>query len=60
MAGGNDGAVVKPGDASGSLLVQKVKGTQTIGVQMPYGKSPLPAADIQKISDWVAQGAQNN
>lgn len=59
-AGGNDGVVVKPGDASGSLLVQKIKGTQSIGVRMPYGRSPLPADQIQRISDWVAQGAKNN
>jgi len=60
MAGGKDGAVVKAGDADSSLLVQKVKGTQTIGARMPRGGAPLAAADIQKIADWVAQGAKDN
>ena len=60
MKGGKDGAVVKAGDANGSLLVQKVKGTQTIGVRMPRGGAPLADAQIQKISDWVAQGAKDN
>ena len=60
MKGGKDGAVVKPGDADGSLLVQKVKGTQTIGARMPRGGSPLPDDQIKKISDWVAQGAKDN
>jgi len=60
MKGGKDGAVVKPGDPDGSLLVQKVKGTQTIGARMPRGGAPLPDAQIQRISDWVAQGAKDN
>jgi mono/diheme cytochrome c family protein len=60
IKGGKDGAVVKPGDADGSLLVQKVKGTQTIGARMPFSRAPLPDADIQKIASWVAQGAKDN
>ncbi len=60
MKGGRNGQDVKPGDADGSLLVQKVKGTQTIGGRMPRGGGPLPDADIKKISDWVAQGAKDN
>lgn len=60
MAGGKDGAVIKPGDADGSLLVQKVKGTQTIGARMPRGGPPLPADQIQAIATWVAQGAKDN
>lgn len=60
MAGGQDGVVVKAGDPNGSLLVQKIKGTQTIGARMPYNKPPLPDDQIQKISDWVAQGAKDN
>lgn len=60
LAGGKDGAVVKPGDADGSLLVQKVKGTQTIGARMPRGGPPLPDDQIQTIATWVAQGAKDN
>ena len=60
MAGGKDGAVIKPGDPDNSLLVQKIKGTQTIGVRMPYHRDPLPDAKIQQISDWVTQGAKDD
>jgi serine/threonine-protein kinase len=60
MKGGKDGAVVKPGDPNGSLIVQKVKGTQTIGARMPFGGPPLSNNDVQKIVDWISQGAKDN
>jgi mono/diheme cytochrome c family protein len=60
MKGGKDGAVVKAGDADGSLLIQKVKGTQTIGARMPRGGAPLADDKIKVLSDWVAQGAKDN
>ena len=37
MKTGDHGPVVKPGDASGSLLMQKLLGTQTVGNVMPPG-----------------------
>ena len=50
---------VKPGDSANSYLVLKLKGTATIGLQMPY-PTPLDASAIKAITDWIDQGAQNN
>lgn len=50
---------VQPGDASVSVLYKRVGGT-VCGERMPRGGNPLSAADIQKIADWINQGAQNN
>ncbi len=58
MSGGQSGAVVVPGDPNGSLLLQRINGNVT--PQMPLGGNPLPASDIQLISDWIAEGALNN
>ncbi len=56
MKTGDHGPVVKPGDASGSLLAQKLLGTQTVGNIMPPG-GKLSDADIHIILDWIAGGA---
>jgi mono/diheme cytochrome c family protein len=56
MNSGDHAPVVIPGDAEGSLLVQKLLGTQAEGTIMPpAGK--LPDDEIQIIIDWVAGGA---
>jgi mono/diheme cytochrome c family protein len=53
---GDHAPVVKPGDAKGSLLAQKILGTQTVGsIMPPSGK--LTDAEIQVILDWIAAGA---
>lgn len=51
---------VLPGDPGASLLVQAVEGTSTSVPQMPFGRTPLPAADIQAIRDWIQAGANND
>jgi mono/diheme cytochrome c family protein len=57
MTTGTHGPVVKPGDATNSLLVQKLQGTQPTGSLMPpTGK--LSDAEIQIIIDWINAGAQ--
>ncbi len=56
---GTNGPVVVPGDAKGSLLAQKVFGTQLEGDVMPPG-GLMPEDDIQLILDWIAGGAPNN
>lgn len=56
---GDHGPAVIPGDATGSLLAQKVLGTQTVGGSMPPGGA-LAQADIQLLVDWIAAGAPNN
>lgn len=55
MAGSDHGAVIVPGDASRSLLVQQlVKG------KMPKRGPKLTPVQIQTISDWIDAGAPNN
>jgi mono/diheme cytochrome c family protein len=56
MKTGDHGPVVKPGNASGSLLIEKLLGTQTVGNVMPPG-GKLSDADIQIIQDWISGGA---
>jgi mono/diheme cytochrome c family protein len=59
MTTGDNAPVVIPGDAEGSLLGQKLMGTQTEGAIMPpSGK--LPAEEIQVILDWIDGGAPDN
>lgn len=55
MAGGLDGAVILPGDADGSLLVQLVSTGS-----MPRNASRLSDADQQTIRDWINAGALDN
>ena len=55
MAGATDGAVIVPGDASGSTLVRLI----TNGA-MPKNSSPLSAEQIKLISDWISAGALDN
>jgi hypothetical protein len=49
---------VVPDDANNSVLYKKVAGT-ACGMQMPQGGN-LTVSDINKIRDWINQGANNN
>lgn len=55
MAGGESGAVIVPGDAANSLLVQLIT-----ELKMPKRGPKLTPPQIQLITDWVNQGALNN
>jgi len=55
MAGSNNGFVVTPGNAADSLLVELVA-TQ----KMPKRGPKLTPPQVQLITEWVNQGAQNN
>jgi mono/diheme cytochrome c family protein len=59
MESGDNGPVVNPGDPEGSLLGQKLLGTQTIGGEMPPG-GQLPQDEVKTILDWISAGAQDN
>jgi hypothetical protein len=59
IGGGDHGPAVIPGDLEGSLLAQKLLGTQTEGAVMPPG-GKLPQSQIQLILDWIAAGAPDN
>ncbi|MDD8018497.1 MAG: hypothetical protein PHP42_09010 [Bacteroidota bacterium] len=55
------GPVVTPGNASTSILVKKLRtATLPFGSRMPYGGGEVSANDLQKITDWINQGAHNN
>jgi hypothetical protein len=55
MAGSSNGAVIVPGDPAGSKLIQYVQTGR-----MPKGGGPLPAGEIQTLTNWVQAGAPNN
>lgn len=59
MNSGDHKPVIIPGNADGSLLIQKVRQQQTIGMEMPPG-APLSADEIDLLVRWVAAGATNN
>jgi hypothetical protein len=48
---------VIPGDPSGSFLIHKLEGTQTLGDRMPQGGPYLPQSTIDVIRQWIADGA---
>jgi mono/diheme cytochrome c family protein len=56
MTSGDHGPVVIPGDATNSLLAQKLQGTAKIGGVMPPD-GELPDQTIKIILDWIAAGA---
>ncbi len=55
MKGGQDGAVIDPGNAATSLLVKQIQSGK-----MPKRGQKLPQAQIDLISKWVSEGAKNN
>ena len=56
MNGSDSGQLLKPGDAMGSLLVQKLRGTA--GNRMPAGRPALDEATIAKFEKWISAGAR--
>ena len=50
-------ALVEPGDADGSYLINKLEGTQVVGGQMPLGGAPIEQAIIDGIRRWIDEGA---
>ena len=51
--------VVIANNANGSFLIKKLTGDATAGTRMPVGGA-LSDSDIQKVKDWINQGATNN
>jgi hypothetical protein len=52
LAGGDSGPAAVPENIDGSLLIEAVRYR---GLEMPP-QAKLPAADIQKLEQWIAQG----
>jgi hypothetical protein len=51
---------VEPGDPDNSYLIDKLEGTQTVGSQMPQGGPFLEQETIDRIRQWITDGAENN
>lgn len=54
LTGGENGAAIVPGDAEGSLLVAKISGEKP---SMPPAGDPLAADEVERIRQWIADGA---
>jgi hypothetical protein len=53
--------VVVPGEPCNSVIVQKIGRTPPFGSRMPFNGPPyFTGPEIQLVSDWIAEGAQNN
>jgi len=50
---------VVPNDPTNSVLYRKIAGTG-FGGRMPEGPNPLPQVLIDKVRNWILQGALNN
>ena len=51
---------VEPGDPSASLIYQKISGTQSCGVRMPFNNPVYfdsHASELQTIQQWISEGA---
>jgi cytochrome c len=57
MTGGSSGQVVIPGDPEQSL-VKRLEGTVT--PRMPLDLPPLTTPEIDRIKQWILEGALNN
>ena len=55
LQGSFKGAVIVPGDAANSFLIQQV-----VNGKMPKLGQKLTAEQIQVLTDWVNAGAENN
>ena len=56
LDGGKDGAVVRPGRSSSSMMIERVKGT--VGDRMPLDELPLSDGQIALLQRWIDQGAR--
>jgi hypothetical protein len=56
--------LVIPGDSAGSFLVRVMSTDIAVRggypYRMPLTELPMPAAVVQTIKNWIAQGANNN
>jgi len=58
MTGGTSGLVVVAGDPDQSLLIRRLEGTLT--PTMPLNAPPLTTSEIDRIKQWILEGALNN
>jgi len=60
LQGGNHGPAVTPGNADGSLIIQKLSANPPFGSRMPQGGPYLTDSAVQKLKEWINQGAPDN
>lgn len=48
---------VRPGNASQSLFIDKIRNRNSVSTQMPLGAEPLDEADIAALEAWINDGA---
>jgi len=58
--GGQSPARIVPFDLDNSIIYQRITNTGRFGSLMPYGGPPLPAGEIDKIRQWILEGALDN
>ncbi|MGJ8696257.1 MAG: PSD1 and planctomycete cytochrome C domain-containing protein [Verrucomicrobiaceae bacterium] len=59
LKGGDSGSAITPGDASNSLLIQRVTTTDPDDHMPPLGKKdPLTPEQISILTDWINEGAE--
>ena len=58
LLGGLSGAAVIPGSPDNSLLIHRLEGT--IGPRMPTDGPPLTQPEIDRIKQWILEGAKDN
>src|SRR5687767_358886 len=56
LDGGKDGAVIRPGNSSTSLITHRLTGQ--VGDRMPLDELPLSDAELAIIKQWIDQGAR--
>ena len=56
LEGGRSGAAIRPGDAAGSLLMQRLTGQ--VGPPMPLNMPALSAGEITIVRLWIDEGAR--
>jgi hypothetical protein len=56
VKGGSSGAIVRPGDAGGSSLLQRISSVDE-SERMPPEGEPLKPDEIAAIKTWIAEGA---
>jgi WD40 repeat protein/mono/diheme cytochrome c family protein len=57
IKGGKNGALVKPGDAKTSMLMEEITGEEP---SMPKEGDPLSKDELALIEKWIAQGAKDD
>jgi len=60
MEGTQYGPVIDPGSAKTSTLYNLISGKGNLTVNMPHGKDPLSAEEIETIRIWIENGAVEN